>query len=260
MLNIKYMPSFTFTVCTYNIWFDNHEINPRLVSLIKVIRKVSPDILCLQEVRLDVYKVLKEQLKKYKYSYPETILKYGTVILSKYPIVKEVLYKYPCTFMNRNLPVAHIQHPNHEDIIITIANTHFESVFFDDSPIKIQQYNISKEILDGLSEDYKNIILCCDNNIQDHEEDLFFKDPNWIDSWKEKGSSEHEYTYDSQTNPHFAKVHETPPIIRSRIDRILHKSNNITVLEYTVLKNLIVPEPSDHYGVLVKYQYSTKNI
>ena len=55
-------------ILTYNIWFSDILINERLNSLINLINDTVPDILCFQEVRLDVLAVAVNKLTdKYKY-------------------------------------------------------------------------------------------------------------------------------------------------------------------------------------------------
>ena len=50
------------SVLTFNIWFDELNRNERLFSLINVIQKNSPDIICLQEVIYETYEILKNIL------------------------------------------------------------------------------------------------------------------------------------------------------------------------------------------------------
>jgi len=43
---------------TYNIWFEQHNIQNRIKALIKIIKEADADIICLQEVTNDFIQAL----------------------------------------------------------------------------------------------------------------------------------------------------------------------------------------------------------
>jgi len=159
------------TILSYNIWFDEAMAIERTVSLISSINRLNPDIICLQEVKPDIYDILITLLSDYRYHYPKKINKdYGCVTFSKYQISKCTDYKFPNSKMGRSLIITKIEYPYHkvtndgisvETMSIIIANSHFESLFkrkFENTE-KLEQYNMTRDILNKLYETTKNVIL-----------------------------------------------------------------------------------------------------
>ena len=59
------------SVVSYNIWFDNTLSLERTKGLIQLLNKVNPDVICLQEVKPNIYDLLINILKDYKYYFPK---------------------------------------------------------------------------------------------------------------------------------------------------------------------------------------------
>jgi hypothetical protein len=81
------------------------------------------------------------------------------------------------------------------------------------------------------------------------EEDKFIK---WNDSWIKKGNDTNKYTYDWNYNVYlkFKKYK-----YRSRIDRILYKTDNCELIDFDIIKAKIgTIEPSDHFGIYGKFE------
>lgn len=261
-----------FTVISYNIWFDDTLSMERTVSLLQIINDVNPDVICLQEVKSNIYEFLLTALTNHRYHFPKKFKKpYDCVIFSKYPIKKCLEYDYKNTSMGRSLQIAKVDYPYHEitpdgvsveklDIIIT--NTHFESLFKKKhtNDVKIKQFEIASEILNTLYTSYKNVILCADTNVLSHEESKFNEYFNtWLDAWLIKGSHLSKYTYDSYNNV-YLKSRFTMKYL-SRIDRILFKSDDLELEEFNILKgNGKIVEPSDHFGIYSKFTINKANI
>lgn len=257
-----------FTVVSYNIWFDLTMCLERTLSLIESINMLKADVICLQEVRPDIYEVLTTILKEYRYHFPKKINKdYGCVTFSRYPITKCLDLGYPNTSMGRSLLITKIDYPYHvitedgnamDKVEIVVANSHFESLFKrnTENEVKLKQYEVARTTLESLYQTYKNVILCSDTNVMVHEEDKFegqFDDNSWIDAWKVKGSNLNKYTYDSEFNI-YLKIKLSKVKYKSRIDRIMFKTDNCFIEEFnTVNKNNDSVEPSDHFGVYSKF-------
>ena len=97
------------TVLSLNIWFDQFAEMERTASLLATIYKNNPDVICLQEVRPNIYEKLIKNLKKYQYRYPKNVLyNYGCVIMSKYKISKCLSLPYKHTNMGRELLITKI--------------------------------------------------------------------------------------------------------------------------------------------------------
>lgn len=258
------------TIASYNIWFDKIHLSERTSSLIRSLNLLKPDIICLQEVRQEIYDVLIEHLTDYHYYFPKKINRdYGCVIFSKYPIVKSVNIDYETSNMGRGLTIIKIDYPYYCKsseickVEIVVANSHFESLFkkLILNGEKIKQYKFASEKLGKLYDIYKNVILCSDTNVMEHEEnkfDEFFIDKGWVDAWKMKGIEDNKCTYDSENNMHLkAEINK----YKSRIDRILAKSNNCIMEEFSIIKsNDVYMEPSDHFGIFCKFSVITDEI
>lgn len=256
----------TFTIISYNIWFEDTLVLERTVSLLQIINDINPDAICLQEVRPHIYKTLLNAMVNYKYHFPKKCeKKYDCVIFSKYPIKKCLDHNYNNSSMGRSLQIAKIDYPYHcstedgvsvEKVEIVVANTHFESVFKKKclNEIKIEQFKIASEILNTLYNTYKNVVFCADTNVLYHEEDKFCEYFNkWADSWKDRGSHLSQYTYDSDNNIYLQNRFINVKY-KSRIDRILFKTDNLVLEEFNILKgDGKIVEPSDHFGICSKY-------
>lgn len=254
------------TILSYNIWFDETLALERTVSLISSIHKLNPDVICLQEVRPEIYDILITLLSEYRYHYPKKINKdYGCVTFSKYQISKCTDYKFPNSKMGRSLIITKIEYPYHrittdgisvETMSIIVANSHFESLFKRkiDNTEKLEQYKLTKEILNKFFETTNNVVLCSDTNVMVHEEQYFDNCfDQWNDAWTLKGSNLNKFTYNSETNI-YLKMRLKQFTCQSRIDRIMFRTEDCILEEFNMLhtdKDCI--EPSDHYGVFVKF-------
>lgn len=253
-------------ILSYNIWFSEMLWEQRTVSLVDVIRKNNPNVICLQEVRPIIFTSLKDQLIEYKYSYPKKVsTRYGCVIFSKYKIKRCWKYPFMNSHMFRSLYVVNIEIPieSNDDefpfIDVIIATSHFESVFSQHNVEKINQYQYVRKVLDLLSVEYKNIILCADTNVMSYEEDslndIFV---GYIDAWAVNYKTSDEYTFNSECNPYlFSSINKVRYM--SRLDRILYTCNDFLFNDFHLVgKNtantddMSGKEPSDHYGVCVE--------
>ena len=261
----------TFTIISYNIWFEDTLALERTVSLIKIINDINPDAICLQEVKPNIYNTLLTMLINYKYHFPKKCdKKYNCVIFSKYPIKKCLDHIYGNSSMGRSLLIAKIDYPYHniteegisvEKVEIVVANTHFESVFKKKNlnEVKVEQFKIASDTLNSLYSTFDNIVFCADTNVLQHEENKFDEYfDGWKDAWKEKGCNLSKNTYDSDSNIYLQNrfINVT---YKSRIDRILYRTNDLNIEEFHIIKgNGIIVEPSDHFGIYGKYSISKK--
>lgn len=250
----------SISVMSYNIWFDIAEREKRLISLFEIIKYYNPDVICLQEVIPETAEYLINKLENvYKYIYPKKIeLSYGCMIFCRYEISQYIEYKYIKTLMGRKLHCVVICYDQKKNRNIVIATSHFESEFKKINEIKTRQYTEAQQILNDLSEIYGPVIFCSDTNILPDEEKYFFK--NWLDAWQENGyDSLKEYTYDTKLNLNL-KNRNIQKEIRSRIDRIIYKTNNVlNLISFELIKGFDV-EPSDHYGIMADFEIVNNTI
>lgn len=248
-------------------------VTERTLALISLINSKNPDVMCFQEVRPEIYNILIKYLPEYKFHFPKKInSNYSCVIFSRFRITKCMNHDFKNSIMGRSLLVTKIDYPYNfnfnfkqeddifvEKLDVVVANTHFESLFKKQciNEKKIEQYKITRALLDELYNKYKNVIFCSDSNVLSHEEgnfnDIFDKNM-WTDIWKVKGDENNKFTYDNFTNSHLIKRFGKSQKYQSRIDRILIKSDNCDTSNYEVIKSVNLIEPSDHYGVLGRFE------
>lgn len=251
-------------IISYNVWFEQFMEVERTISLLININKHKPDVVCFQEVRPKIFNILIEKLKEYKYFFPLKISKnYGCVIFSKLPIIDSVVYPYENTKMDRNLTCVTIAYPCkikiNDDITIQqrdvlIATSHYESEFKYKhlNKNKINQFRQTEKIMNDLfNSKCQNIIICADFNILEHEEPYFIKD-DFKDAWIEKGKLDECYTYDSFHNIYLMMKGYS---YLSRVDRILYKLTTCKLIDFKIINGIPEqPEPSDHFGVVGKFE------
>ncbi len=254
------------SVLSYNVWFDNTLETERVTSLITTVSYHDPDVLCLQEVKPNIYAVLIKNLKNYKYHYPSKIsFGYGCVILSKLPITKTLSCPFASSQMGRILEIVKTDYPYQsveddgigiEKRQIIIATTHFESIFQRASPNteKLNQFKESHTVLNQVYNMFKNVIFCADTNILPSEEKDFIPTEStdvWADSWKLVGSPNEKFTYDGDENIY---LQLKACSYRNRLDRILFRTDNCEIDSFQLVKGLDgLTEPSDHFGVLSRF-------
>lgn len=256
-------------ILSYNIWFSEENRIERTISLIETIKDNNPDIICLQEVVKPVFDYLVENLKNYPYYYPINYnYHYNCVIFSRYFIPKAKEYSFENSSMGRKL-IAILLNINLldkednnlivENFPLIIGTSHFESLFKNQNKVKIEQYDMAKEILENLSESYGPncpVIFCADTNLLSNEESYYLtKDKNWKDCWIESGSNKNnKFTYDSILNDNLKN--RNIGVIRSRIDRIVYNNvDKLELLSFNLIKgNEQLIEPSDHYGIMAEFK------
>lgn len=288
-------------ILQYNIYFGDHPtvtLDTRIDNICKYILglELSPDIVCLQEVRNDKYEYMVNSLKKeYPYIYPDPEdglgAIYGTMILSKYRILRSSTYKYEITAMGRDIKTILVVDDDGNKYYI--ATTHFESEFGHNHQTKLFQYKKCVDVLQQLYEKtHTPVILCADTNVCKKTEFSFYNAFNFSHKWKDSlydvtsaSKSVQDimtlnpimpyYTFDSATNPILiAKTFNYRDIgdnantntnnnigFQSRLDRIMHLSNLSVSTYQTMGQNNYPPtDPkyidnilSDHYGVMCQF-------
>ncbi len=125
------------SLLTYNVWFDHYHMVERIKYICYTIIKKSPDFVSLQEVTMPIFTILKKYLDKYykfSISFEMEPYSYGTVILSKYPIIQHIVMKLGKTYMNRKYHHITTKKGNK---LIKIIGIHLESDYKTD--IKYEQ-------------------------------------------------------------------------------------------------------------------------
>lgn len=250
----------SFSIITWNVWFDLHHVIERINSQINEILLYKPSVVCLQEITdtiLSIIKNHKELNNNYVVVSDEHSTKpYGEIMLLNRNL--ESKYKYysipfPNTKMSRRISVLHLNRYN-----ICVINTHLESEFNrvnkGDNKIRQEQakylFKYAKYILSKDNTEY--VILAGDMNVT-------VDDEGWMNNLmqqynvKDTLNRKDVYTYDYTKNSNIVGK------FRSRLDRILTLSNNnikptfCTLLGTKPFKVNNSEEcfPSDHFGIFL---------
>jgi endonuclease/exonuclease/phosphatase family metal-dependent hydrolase len=242
------------SVLTYNVWFDYRNKDTRTVEIVQLIQSVSPTIVCLQEVTYDMYTYFETKLGTLGYQSCFKNLKqfqkianngYGIVIFSKTPIESAGITPFINTKMGRYFAVVKLK----EFGGLRIISTHLESLpqYMESRQHQIHQILENTQLM-------QDVIWTMDSNLTDSGTDCFPVGTNLTDCWITAGSpNEARYTYDAKTNDNILNK------FQSRLDRIYYKfKSNWVQTSFQLVGNYNIPTtkapPSDHYGVLVKFQ------
>ena len=103
-------------VATFNIWNSSRGMPLREKQIVNELNSISSDIICLQEVKSEVYDMLKNNLSNYDYSYYHISEEHdGLAIFSKHPLLTKVHTNYAilvtCEYNNNKILVVNVHLP-----------------------------------------------------------------------------------------------------------------------------------------------------
>jgi len=248
-------------IATYNIWNSDRGMPAREQLIVDEINDVDADVICLQEVKEEAYKMLKTKMKNYKYSYYHNLENEydGLAVFSKYPVEYNV--GFDCA-------VSVTVDCNNLNFLI--INVHLPW----DSMLNKEKYIV--EIVDGTKDivaDYAFILgdfNCSDNSSVHHfltaERTLYGAEvnPYWEDlsqvSTQIKNTSP-EYTLDIRNNPRWKDKDHA--YTSSRMDRIYLRDAfpkpSPEFIGFWVFGKKIDKQSgysaSDHYGVAAQVKF-----
>ncbi len=225
--------SFSLTLVTYNVWFEDHYFHLRAEGLCGMLPKINGDVLALQEVTTNLLHILVEnEYVKQNYLVSDingaTIQPYGVLIL----VHRRVCEKFKIELdsvalqsgMFRNVRVLSLKTDN--GVNITIASTHLESL--DNRNLREHQMKQIKELLASRTE----AIIMGDFNFDDEnnwdpEDDRPIENitltqifSDYVDVWPcLRGSGGK--TFDTDVNLMVAEIKTEQE--RMRYDRVLAK-------------------------------------
>ncbi|CAA7409137.1 unnamed protein product [Spirodela intermedia] len=270
----------TLKVLSYNVWFrEDLELEERMNALGRLIQQHSPDIICLQEVTPNIYKIFQASSwwKSYECSVPREMAAmrvYFCMQMSKLPVKAFKCQPFGNSIMGRELCIADI------DIgagkILVVATSHLESPC--PGPPKWDQM-YSKERVAQAKDSVqmlgraRNAIFCGDMN-WDEKLDGAFPAPaaaGWTDAWAELRPEENGWTYDTKSNPMLSGNRA----LQKRVDRFICNLPDFKIVGIDMIglepipglsylkekkvrkemKTIVLPVlPSDHYGLLLTVQ------
>lgn len=248
-------------IATFNIWNSDRGMPLREQQIINELKALSSDIICLQEVKAEIYNKLTSEISEYKYNYYHHFNNEcdGLVIFSKYPILTKKHTK--CAILTT------CEYANNTYLVV---NVHLPW----DSAIHKEQYivDIIKEI-DSIDADYAILtgdFNCSENSSVHHyltgERTLLNSEanPSWYDIaevYAEITNTKLENTLDLRNNPRWKSKNFT--YTSSRLDRIYIRDafpKSPPQLKYFSLFGKNIDEQSgycasDHYGVVAEIDF-----
>lgn len=216
-------------IISFNVNNDYRYITDKVQVILQLILQYDLDVLCLQEVTLELYKLLMPQIPNNLYISISEQTSFFNVIISRY---NQFIY-YP--FKNSNMYRGFILHelPNY-----LIINTHLESGNYNQHIRQMQCNEILNTIQNYIS-NCKNIIILGDMNFTNLEE--FFPLSNFIELQNDDNDL---FTYDSKYNLDAIKPY------RTNLDRIYILMQSKIYSSTSTLKILKDITISDHFPIL----------
>jgi len=207
-------------VLTYNILFADRNLWARFKALADIVRSSEADLICLQEVRVDVLKRLEtlDWVREHYYVSDHagfTLGQYGVFILSRLPIDHFVWYPIPSNEQKRLLRADF----NINGKTFSLINGQYDSG--EDANIRHEQLTVAKKAV-GTSD---TSLLVGDYNF-DTKSGSKCKESeaisDYTDVWRGLHPSEPGYTVDSSRNSMFLAYGEE---LKGRYDRFYLKSS-----------------------------------
>jgi hypothetical protein len=273
------------SVLSFNLWNHYVDCESRCKLFIILIKLLMPTIICLQEftltasviihpVLLSLGYVASEKMTNSKLKHFDTAIYVlagnpGVATSTTVKIISDDIYVFDNTKMQRCIKMIKLLINNM--YTLTVATSHFESVFSKIAEIKHVQYGQAYDLLTRIISN--GVIFAADFNIGNEEDEKVFQNiflkkkdntndnntnrAHMQDTWIAAGSdTHHEITYNRYSNPYNSesKYH-------SRLDRILFMdtSKKLQCTSHLVIAGFQKPDGtkyaiSDHYGILSKFQ------
>jgi endonuclease/exonuclease/phosphatase family metal-dependent hydrolase len=221
------------SILTWNIWNDPSP--NRYPIIINIIRQLSPDVVCLQEITSDFLEYMEKNLQEYTITKPPSMFDksyYNIGILTKLSPTSSNYVRFQSTNMGRGILLIELDK-------VCIATVHLESSeMFTNTRIK--QLRECFHILNA----HPNCILVGDFNFGDGAPENSEIQSGYMDIWNELHSVEDGHTMPS--NGYYPS---------NRIDRMVVKKSllqpqSICKVGTQPVNGLI---PSDHYGLFGEF-------
>jgi len=223
----------SFSLLTYNIYFDKNSLSERLPTLMKLMKESNVDVICIQEAIVPFMDELLQQdwvrdeyySSHIKFKYPS---EYDVRIISKIPFQNISYWKIPSN-MGRKLLVAEYSINGSQFAVATI---HLESL--NNAIARRDQLIISEQVLSS----FPSAILCGDFNFDStrnfeeltlgisksvnrklENDNLKQAIPLYVDLWSQFYPNEKGYTFDSEVNTMINQYEQM------RYDRVMLRSS-----------------------------------
>ncbi|CAD8140525.1 unnamed protein product [Paramecium octaurelia] len=234
---------------TYNVWFEKHNFNERVIEILKIIQQSNCDFVCLQEVTRN-FQIMMSNDKFIQSTYFITgnvITDYGILILSKFKptFIRELPFnsKFGRTFLYLECEI------NGHSLVV--GTSHLESMVYNEQTRCDQLQTTYQEL-----EKYKNVIIMGDFNLETQKDEQSIS-PQYADLWKQLYPDNTGYTFIIDD-------------FKRRFDRVLlKKGGSYQASKVEILGKEEIPlykkdkpsrkgevkTPSDHYALKIHLQH-----
>lgn len=226
----------TFTISTWNVWFDKHCREERFVGLLEILRRREPAIMAFQEVTLPFVRALQDSdwLRSGYWVSALDPNNLGTVLVSRFEPKSLGWVELPGK-MGRRLLVADFAGG------LRVGVVHLESLA--NEAIRQEQLATAFATLKGSP----GSILLGDFNFSDGSPEARALSPDFLDAWAAAHPGDPGYTRDTLVNSMARSGRESK---RQRLDRILLRGLTLDSIEMIGLSPLREGMyPSDHFGL-----------
>lgn len=255
---VEPVKTYTLRILTWNIWCEDQFAHERTAHIIRYLKKMEADVICLQEVTDISYPLIKQAMES-SYEMFQIFIdenaSYGMCLLcrKKTTVIASQPYYYDFdnTSMGRRVIGCEVEHLN-SNLKFHVLNTHLESMK-DNDHVRVDQF----EVINKVSKQLKYCFLAGDLNSYSPTEELEQKidSSKFYDSWIAIGCpAKIKYTYNHRRNVNIKGRQST------RFDRILCNNHNVFHVKSMSLIGCddiseTVPMPaSDHYGLVTDYE------
>lgn len=229
----------SFSISTWNVWFDRHHREERFQALLQELKQRDPEIMAFQEVTTPFIRALQaaEWLKNGHWLSAIEPNQLGVLLVSRCRAHGLEMVDLPSS-MGRRLLVAHFAGG------LGVGVCHLESVQ-SSGPIRQEQLQTAQSLLRA----GKRALLLGDFNFPDGAPEAQALSDDFTDLWPSHHPGDPGFTIDSTLNP---MGHRGPWVVQRRLDRILcHgdlKSHSMERLGTEPFKEHLFY--SDHFGLL----------
>jgi endonuclease/exonuclease/phosphatase family metal-dependent hydrolase len=238
------------SVVTWNVWFEDFKFETRTREIIRILKELDADFVCLQEVTPRFVQMICDDLwvqKSYCVSDCDgsTVRPYGVMMLTKFKVAEFHNFDFTESMMGRSLLVANYGQR------FAVSTSHFESLNFNMNA-RIEQLRLSTEILRTID----HSIVCGDFNFSSDWMENAHIPEDFIDIWahlhpEEKGFTMPDCGRFPAWRPDRILLRSLETIIPQEMIRIGEKP-----LEYPDIpvkeRSRFVLTPSDHQGLYCK--------
>jgi exonuclease III len=240
---------------TWNIWSSEDYLQERVLHMITIIKKLHPDLICLQEVTVDSLKIIKDALDTQYHSFQIFVdegASSGLLLMCRQntTTIIDQPYYYDFSDTGRRVVGCEIEH-NESGKRMHILTTHLEPSPENDFK-RAEQFEVINKVIKPL----RNCFLCGDFNILNSGEEVERKieASKLRDVYIDIGCpSKIKYTYNHHKNKNITNK------VSARPDRILYSNyHSHTVRALRLLGTDVIDRigimPSNHYGLAADFQ------